>query len=191
MGVQFKLSDETLAEPHRLTVDDLFAMAEAGILRPGERVELFDGVLLRMNAKNIRHENIRMRLAHWLSRNVDEGFLAGSELGSRFTETLYLGPDIIVLRADAALDDLTPETVPLIIEVSDTTRDYDTCAKRDRYAELGLPEYWVIDVMKRELIVHREPEAGAYKAVDMLDFETAVSPRFAPELSVRIADFER
>lgn len=45
--------------------------------------------------------------------------------------------------------------------------------------------------MKRELIVHREPEAGAYKQVDVLDLETAVSPRIAPELAVRIADFER
>lgn len=191
MGVQFRLSDDTLAEPHRLTVDDLFAMAEAGILRQGERVELFDGVLLTMNAKNIRHENVRGRLAHWFSRHVAENFVCISELGSQFTKALYLEPDIIVLRADAALDDLTSETVPLIIEVSDTTRAYDAGAKRDRYAELGLPEYWVIDVMKRELIVHREPRNGAYADVESLDFETPVSPRFAPELALKIADFER
>lgn len=88
MGVQFKLSDDTLAEPHRLTVDDLLAMAEAGILRPGEQVELFDGVLLTMNAKNIRHEKIRTLLQNWLVRQLPDRFVVASALGSRFTPTL-------------------------------------------------------------------------------------------------------
>lgn len=180
---------ETIDQPQtrKLSVDDLFAMVEAGILREDERVELFDGVLLRKNAKNIRHETMRMRLAHWLSRNVSDAYIAGSELGARFTDTLYLEPDIIVVDASVQLDQLNPDTVPLVIEIADTTLAYDAGAKRDRYAGLGLPEYWVVDLNGAALTRYTAPVDGRYTGEATSAFDAPVSPQFAPGLQLNIA----
>lgn len=188
MGIQFRLSDDTTVQPHRLSVDDMFAMVEAGILGADERVELFDGVLVEMNAKNIRHETMRNRLMNWLARHLPEAWLVASELGSRFAEHVYFEPDIIVVDAAVPLDQLNPKTVPLIIEVSDTTLAYDAGAKRDRYAALGLPEYWVIDLGSETILIHREPDESGYGQVERVAFDAPARAQFAPDLAVRLSE---
>ncbi|MBM3796365.1 MAG: Uma2 family endonuclease [Acidobacteria bacterium] len=55
------------------------------------------------------------------------------------------------------------ETV-LIVEVADTTARYGLSTKRDLYAHSGAPEYWVLDLGRRSVIVHRDlrPDSGTY-----------------------------
>jgi Uma2 family endonuclease len=76
-------------------------------------------------------------------------------------------PDVMILRrADEVRGKLpTPVACSLVIEVSDSTIAYDRSGKREVYARGGIPEYWVIDVNKRRVVLHLQPVAGDYQHV--------------------------
>jgi Uma2 family endonuclease len=52
-----------------------------------------------------------------------------------------------------------------VIEVSDSSIRYDRHVKSVRYAEAGIPEYWLVDLTRDKIVVHQRPAAGAYQDV--------------------------
>ena len=72
-------------------------------------------------------------------------------------------PDILLLDKpllNVKGDELASGEVRLLIEVGDTTRDYDLGTKAALYARAGIPEYWVISVEERKIYVHTAPTAA-------------------------------
>jgi len=68
-------------------------------------------------------------------------------------------PDLAVLRGARYAGKGIPDasTALLVVEISDTTLLFDTTIKASLYAAAGVPEYWVLNIPDRTLIVHREP----------------------------------
>ena len=97
-------------------------------------------------------------------------------------------PDIAVVRGRPADYTTHPTTAALIVEVSDTSLKYDTTKKLGLYAAAGIPEYWVLDLNGRQLLVFRDPGAGGYATKLTLSADGAVSPLAAPDATIRIAD---
>lgn len=88
------------AEPHRLSVEDVYRMAEAGILREEDRVELIDGVLVDVNRPGAPHSSA----VAWLIRHFAG---AVGELEVRIQDPLlveggFLLPDLLVVKSAAA-----------------------------------------------------------------------------------------
>ena len=81
-----------------------------------------------------------------------------------------------------------PEDIQLVIEVSDSTLATDTTIKAALYARAGLPDYWVVDLKGRRIIVHREPMEGAYRSITIYAEDEPVAPLAAPNASIRAAD---
>ena len=73
----------------------------------------------------------------------------------------------------------------LVVEVADTTLRGDSAVKRDLYARAGVPEYWVLNIKGRKLIVHRNPKQGKYTSVTSLTARDTVS---IASQSIRVAD---
>ncbi len=69
-------------------------------------------------------------------------------------------PDV-VWAVGAAAHPLAADVL-LLIEVADTTLHLDLGEKAALYAEAGIPEYWVVDIESRRLLVHRQPAGGEY-----------------------------
>jgi Uma2 family endonuclease len=65
-------------------------------------------------------------------------------------------PDAAVVTKASAMRLPHPNEAMLIVEVSDTSYDFD-CEKALEYAAAGVPDYWIIDVNRRCLVVHRSP----------------------------------
>ena len=55
-----------------------------------------------------------------------------------------------------------PENIFWVIEYSDSSLAKDLQIKPNLYAEVGIPEYWVVNLQTQTLIVFREPQAGQY-----------------------------
>ena len=51
----------------------------------------------------------------------------------------------------------------LLIEVSDTTFNYDNKVKRDLYAAAGVSEYWVVDLNKQKVHTYWDSQEGSYQ----------------------------
>jgi Uma2 family endonuclease len=74
-----------------------------------------------------------------------------------------------------------PEDVQLLVEISDSTLNYDLSVKAALYARAGIVEYWVLDVNGRRLIVHREPEGDGYLSITVYVEDELVAPLVAPK----------
>ena len=140
----------TPAQPsrRRFTVAEYYAMADAGILAPDERVELLDGDVIAMPPINEWHASRVGRFTNTLPAQFQGQAIVWIQNPVRLDDASEPEPDIMLLRWR---DDFYegghpgPADVLLLIEVSDTTVDYDRGAKLAAYAAAGIPEVWIVE----------------------------------------------
>ncbi|WP_053226673.1 Uma2 family endonuclease [Solirubrobacter soli] len=143
----------SLKNYHRLVEADGFE---------GERVELLDGLLVRMSPKSEAHEAATEFLLEWLMHHVDlDRYSVGCQ------RALTIGdsepePDLVV-RERGTPKPYHPSSAVLVIEVAASSLPVDLAVKAPLYASAGIAEYWVLDLDGRRAIVHRSPEAGGYR----------------------------
>jgi len=176
---------------HRFTVADFYRMGEVGLLAPDVRIELIDGELFEMPPIGPGHAGCVEEFVDILRARLPNTVLVRSQnplsLGLR-TEP---EPDLAVVarstdfyrrRHPAAHD------VLLVIEVSDTTLVYDRDVKGPLYARAGIPEYWIVNLVDAQVIVHREPKDGLYATVTTHAAGDALQPLAFPDVTVAVAD---
>ncbi len=172
---------------HPLTVDDVAAMLDAGILGEDDRVELLDGVLVEMNAPGPEHSWAVRRLNMLLVPLAAE---AGYEVSPQnplnvISPISQPQPDIAIVPPGPR--DSHAAQALLAIEISKSSRRLDLGRKAEIYAEAGIPEYWVLDVERAELVVHREPVDGRYTSVLTLTAGETVTA-IALDLTVPVSE---
>ncbi|NBC19576.1 MAG: Uma2 family endonuclease [Alphaproteobacteria bacterium] len=187
MGLQWSLSEDADTRQRKLTVDEVFAMVEAGIIGPDERLELIDGVLVEMSPKNIRHERYKIGLSNWLIRKLPEDYSVAVETTLRLSETEFVEPDIVICPASASARGLTSADCRLVIEVADSSVSYDTGDKAQIYARWEIEELWVLNARSGEVTLHRRPDGNRFGEILSYPFDTTLDPLFAPGLAVNIA----
>ena len=137
-------------------------MAEAGVFAPDDRVELFDGEVLELAPIDSRHSGCVNRLSHlFFSRFADRAVVA-VQSPIEVDDWSEPQPDIVLLRPrDDYYSDhhgLPPETL-LVVEVANTSLRFDLGRKSPFYLARGIPEVWVVDVVRR--VVHVLTAEGA------------------------------
>jgi Uma2 family endonuclease len=181
---------ESVAQ-RRFTVEEYHLMAETGILGPDERVELVRGVIREMSPKNWAHvmvsKSLYDRLRDGLRGRASVYFEAPLTADQIDSEP---EPDVLVCSNPEEWAYRSPRTSPLLaIEVSDSSLEYDLGEKAALYAEAGVPEYWVVNLVERLLVVFREPENGSYQVRLALDETSRVAPKAWPELALEVRAF--
>lgn len=144
------------------------------------RYELIEGELIDKMGQNPPHGYILTRVMVWLTGAFGKRVRCQStiEVAPPDRPLSEPEPDIALLARDTDEyferqprgDELT-----LIIEVSDTSIRIDLTTKARLYARAGVPEYWVIDIPRRAVIVHRDPVEGAYSHVEQLSDRERIS----------------
>lgn len=86
-------------------------------------------------------------------------------------------PDLAVVPGSARdYVDRHPESASLVVEVSDTSLAYDRTKKARVYAQGGIPEYWIVNLVEAILEVHRDPGSDGYRTIVQLRSGDTVSP---------------
>jgi Uma2 family endonuclease len=157
-------------------------------------VELIEGELISKMGKNRPHVHILARVVGWLTEvfGVDfVNFEAPIDVAPQDNPSNEPQPDALVLRhtfSGFLTKTPQPYDLELVVEVSDTSLVFDLTIKAGLYARAGIPEYWVLDIQKRQLVVHREPSAGQYSLIVAYGENETVTPLAAPQKSFRVAD---
>jgi Uma2 family endonuclease len=149
------------APVHRLSIEDVYRMVEAGVLDEDDRIELVQGVLIDMVPIGAEHDGA----VAWLTEHFTA--VGGRTWGVRIQSTLlveggYLLPDLIVV--EPLPRSRQPTSALLVVEVAQTSQARDREKARD-YASADVPEYWIVDLAARNVVVHRRPLAGGYDEV--------------------------
>jgi len=148
------------------SVDEFHRMVEAGVLAEDDRLELLDGEIVRMAPIGTRHAGCVARLSHLFWERCHAIAIVNVQNPLALTEEIEFYPDIalLMMRPDFySQSPPQPGDVLLVVEVADTTGDYDRRIKVPRYARTGIPEVWVVDLRDRAIDVYRQAEGDEYR----------------------------
>jgi Uma2 family endonuclease len=159
------LSKHLLASLYRMTVEEYERLAEAGVLEDS-RVELIQGLLVRKMSKNPPHSITTGRLLRILEGLVPPGWHLRKEEPVVIPDHDEPEPDLAVVAG--ALEDYEarhpgPGDLALLVEVSETTLDRDQNEKLSAYAHAGIPVYWIVNLVDRQVEVYTNPRDDGYQ----------------------------
>ncbi len=173
------------------TVAEYKAMAEAGILHEDERIELLVGEIVRMAPIGDPHLFCTDSLTTLLVPALAGQAIVRVQGSIQLDDHTAPQPDIALLglRDDYYAQSATPADVLLVIEVSDSSLDFDLGPKAALYAAAGIPELWVANLRTGGVVVHTDPADGSYATVRTIPAGGAISPQAFPDLVLQLREF--
>ena len=175
----------------RFTIDEYLALADAGILAKEERIELLDGEIIQMAPIGNRHRNSVNWSADLMREAIGQRAMVQVRGSIQLDNFTMPDPDIAVIRR-RSINDLAavlPYDVYLLVEVADSSLEFDLGEKLARYAAAGIPEVWVANLRSGELVVDTKPGGAAYTHVRVIPLDGTVSPQAFPDVALELADF--
>ena len=177
--------------PRRLfTVDEFYQMAEAGIFDEDDRVELLAGTIVQMPPIGSRHAACVSRVNRLFSRGLGEQFLVRIQDPLRLDDYSEPQPDVVIAKARADFyqeGHPTGKDVLLVIEVGDTSVESDRSEKVPLYAQSGVPEVWIVDLVANRVGVYRVPTNEGYREHETVSNEGTLRPRALAPLALRVS----
>ncbi|QKD81924.1 Uma2 family endonuclease [Thermoleptolyngbya sichuanensis A183] len=147
-------------QPVRFTVQDYHRLVELGLLGEDDHIELIRGELIQMAARGTAHETCITRLLRVLPE------LVGDRATLRCQSPITLSfdgepePDFSIVQNredDYESAHPTPAETLLVMEVADSSLEYDRTVKLSLYAEAGIRDYWLFNVVDRYLEAYSQP----------------------------------
>jgi Uma2 family endonuclease len=180
-----------MAEPLKklFTRGEYYAMADAGILKPEDRVELIEGEIYWMGAIGNRHAGCVNRLVGSFAPLIAaRRAVLSPQNPVNLTDFSEPQPDITLLRPRQDFygeGHPTPEDVLLLVEVADSSIGFDRQTKIPLYARCGVPEAWLVDLVKRTLEIYRDPGRDGYQQVQRLR-DGRIAPLAFPDFEIAV-----
>jgi Uma2 family endonuclease len=150
----------------QFTAADYERMVETGILGKDDRVELIDGEVIAMSPIGPPHAGIVNRLNAFLNRQLAGTAIVSVQNPIRLNDYSEPQPDLAILQLK---DDYyahahpTPADILLLVEVADSSLEYDSEGKIPRYAQDAIPEVWLIDVENQSVTQYSYPLITGYR----------------------------
>jgi len=177
------------AQHKKFTADQYYQMAESGILTQRDRVELIEGEIIQMAAIGKSHAVCVDRLTELFVLTFSSQALIRVQNPVRLSNYSEPQPDfaILRLRQDFYLDGHPqPEDVLAVVEVSDSSIDYDRGVKAPLYAGEGIQELWIIDLNVLAVEVYRLPSSQGYQQVQTFQPGESVAFQAFPNVSFQV-----
>jgi len=164
-------------------------MAEAGLFRPNERVELIHGEIFTMSPQNSRHAVAIGNTEAALQRAFGPEHWVRVQMPLALSSDSEPEPDLAVVPGprNTYLTD-HPVTALLIVEISDTTLHFDQNEKLSLYAQGQISEYWIVNVANHTLEVYRNPQGSSYEEHHTLSPTQSINPPHTPNHSILVGD---
>ena len=164
-------------------------MAEVGILRPEERVELIEGEIIVMAPIGPGHAGSVDFTADFITRRLDERFLVRSQNPLHLGDGSQPQPDIAIIlrrRESYFTAHPTPTDVLLVIEVADSSLEYDREVKAHLYGRAGVPETWVKNLPEDCIERFTEPGPNGYAQHTIHHRGETLAPVSLPDLELPV-----
>jgi Uma2 family endonuclease len=169
----------------RWTREECVALEASGIWDQ-QHLELIEGELISKMGKKRPHANAIAAVHAWLLRVFGEQYVnqeAPIDVAPEDNPTSEPEPDLLVFSKPYREFDANPQPADLrlVVEIADSTRNFDLTTKARLYARARIVEYWVVDIPGRRIIVHRDPQEGHYRSVIAYAEQESVKPLASPD----------
>ncbi len=177
----------------RLTFDEYMRMIADGAFDTlrDRRIELIHGELRTMTPPGPDHSNAVSWLTTWSVLNPPVQLVS-----VRIQDPVAIPgldsspqPDVVWAKQQSYKRRFpNPHEVFLLIEVADSSLEYDCGDKADLYAAAGIQDYWVVNLQDRVIHVFRSPAAEGYQAKQTIKFGEVLRPLAFPTVTISVAE---
>jgi Uma2 family endonuclease len=177
----------------RFTLDEYDRLLDAAVLAPDRRIELIFGELHEMSPIGDAHQDAVDALVNdWVMVQ------STAELRARMTVRVQSPirlpgqqsspyPDMSWIAKRSSTDaEPGSDDVFLVIEVADTSLDYDRGVKAELYADASVPDYWVVNLVDDCVEVYRDPKGGRYQSLTTHHAGEEIRPLLIPDCPLRV-----
>jgi Uma2 family endonuclease len=184
-----------LAQPRlnifRLNVSQYHQMSEAGIFSENDKVELINGEIIEMSPIGRRHTACVNRLNSVFSQLLGKKVIVAVQNPILLNNLSEPEPDIALLKPRADFYESghpQPQDIFLLIEVADSSLEYDRDVKIPLYASSDITEVWLVDIYEQVIIVYRYPNENGYSDIQTLSRGEKMSIQAFPEVNLVVED---
>jgi Uma2 family endonuclease len=181
-------------QPLRWTVDEFHNLYSQPRME-SRKLILVEGVILEMPAPNPPHDAALLLTNEALRIAFGPGNCVRIQMSLVLSQATDPMPDLAVVPGSPRDYKDHPRTAKLVVKVSDSTLAYDKREKAGLYAAAGIQDYWIVDLIHRQLIVHRDPLPDAtqpgvaiYRDIKTLAPGQSITPLAAPQSQVAVTD---
>ncbi|MCW9679572.1 Uma2 family endonuclease [Dolichospermum planctonicum UHCC 0167] len=184
-----------LAKPQvknfRFNISQYHQMSEAGILSENDKVELINGEIIEMSPIGRRHTACVNRLNSVFSQLLGKKVIVAVQNPILLNNLSEPEPDIALLKPRTDFYESghpQPQDIFLLIEVADSSIEYDRDVKIPLYASSGITEVWLVDIYQQVIIVYRYPSENGYRDIQTLSRGEKLSISAFPENNLFVDD---
>lgn len=176
---------------HRFTVEEYDRMAQGGVFREDDRIELLEGEIVEMSPIGSRHASCVDRLNRLFSQRGEERAIVRVQNPICLDEHSEPQPDLALLKPR---DDFYAQAHPgpgdvlLVVEVAETSAGYDREVKLPLYARAGISEVWLVDLAAGCVEIYQAPSAQGYGERRQVQPGDHLSPQACPDLDLVVDD---
>lgn len=178
------LSATMTVTTYKWSISEWHDLVDTGVLE-GKPVELLNGEIIEMSPEREQHTFTNDDVAE-MFREKFKGLAKIRESHPITLDNSEPEPDIAVVRSPKTIykeHHPYPEDIYLLIEVSNNTLKIDLETKAQIYARNNIPEYWVVDLANKQVIVHTQPSGDTYSQV--VKYKSGViSPQAFPNITI-------
>ena len=160
------------------STDQYEQLHRSGILRE-DKVELLFGQIVQMSPLGKPHNACLDNLEYYFGDILRGKFRWWTEKPIQLTDGTMPQPDFCVIKHHtnkAVRDYPTAEEVVIVIEVADSSLEKDQNLKSVVYAQAGIREYWIANLVDRQLEVYTEPTSdGKYRVRRLFEHDAVMS----------------
>jgi len=184
----------TASRSHRFSVADYYRLAEINVLRPEHRVELLNGEIYDKPRRSPLHCSVTCELSSLFCLNSRDRWIVSVHNPLRLDKFSEPEPDLMLVRHR---DDYYcnqhpgPADALLVIEVAETTLEFDRELKLPAYGRAGIPEVWIVNLNELTVEVYREPHFEGYGSKTILRAGDHARPAAFPDVEVDVEKFSR
>jgi Uma2 family endonuclease len=179
-----------LAEHYRFTADKFVRMADEGFFAASQRLELLDGRILIMHPVDYRHAHAVTALNTGFAELAHHRYSTSPQNPVELEKYSAPQPDIcLVSRAcRKSKRHPLPDQVYLMVEVSDSSLEYDRGPKMSAYALCGIREFWILNLQDNVLEIYRNPEGGTYREQVIVEADGQAAPQAFPDVIISLSE---
>lgn len=169
------------------TLDEYHRMIAAGLL-DDRRVELLQGAIVEMSPEGEPHAYFSSEAGEYLAQRLGDRALVRQAKPITLPNQSEPEPDLAIVQRlgrEYLSHHPYPSNIFWLIEYADSSLAKDLKDKNRIYAEVGIAEYWVIDLSRCTLIVFRQPTVAAYAS--RTEYQAgSITPLAFPDVTIAV-----
>ena len=180
---------------HRWTRTRYEEMVAVDLFGPEDKVELLNGQIVEMSPQDTRHAVTVRLVERALNQAFPSGYDVRGQLPFALDDASEPEPDVAVVPGEPRdYLDSHPSKAALLVEVAESSLNYDRSEKLKAYARNGIPDYWIVNLTDRQVEVHRKPNIEDENSDSFFGIQEyyqageTITPLAEPECEVAVDD---